>query len=136
MQHAAAVAYMGDHASNFPLGGYVKTPETRLHVLHEPRRKNGDCMTLSTTPKKYTPNVADIEVNMWDFNDKLVAVPMFQLLQFKHALRLESKGLKHSRGSVTAHVRRLLSAPKSYPRAALLGHITRTINDVNKQLGN
>lgn len=34
-------------------------------------------------------------------------VRMFQLLQLKHALALEIKGLRYSRGSVYAHVKRV-----------------------------
>ena len=33
-------------------------------------------------------------------------VPIFQLLQWKYGLLLEMKGLKNSRGSIYAHVKR------------------------------
>lgn len=36
-------------------------------------------------------------------------VPVFQLLQWKHAIRLEALGMRHSRGSVTAHAKRALN---------------------------
>ena len=36
------------------------------------------------------------------------AIPPFQLMQWKHALHLEIKGIKHSRGSVYAHVKKTL----------------------------
>ncbi len=36
------------------------------------------------------------------------AVTLSQLLQWKYAIGLESKGLKHSRGSVTAHAKKVL----------------------------
>ena len=37
------------------------------------------------------------------------AVPVFQLMQWKHALHLELKGLKNSQGSVYAHVKTKLN---------------------------
>lgn len=36
-------------------------------------------------------------------------VPPFQLMQWKHALHLELKGMKMSRGSVYAHVKKALN---------------------------
>jgi hypothetical protein len=56
-------------------------------------------------------------------------------LQWKHAIGLEMQGLKHSRGSVTAHVRKKLSAPRSYKRADLHKHLVDSIDDINKQMG-
>lgn len=35
-------------------------------------------------------------------------IPSFQLLQWKYAIKLEAKGLKNSRGSVTAHAKKKL----------------------------
>ena len=46
----------------------------------------------------------NFEVNIEDANEKLVKTNMFQLLQWKHALALEMKGLTNSRGSVYAHL--------------------------------
>lgn len=80
-------------------------------------------------------NVAQITVNVHDFNDKLVPIPMFQLLQFKHAMELEAKGVKIAHKSVTAHVRKLLSTPKGYSRDWLIQHITESIEEVNERLG-
>jgi hypothetical protein len=37
---------------------------------------------------------------------------IFQLLQWKYAVRLEALGLKHSRGSVTAHVMKVLNCKR------------------------
>ena len=71
-----------------------------------------------------------------DFNGELVTVPRFQLLQWKHAIGLDMKGLKMSRGSVTAHVRKILSAPRSYKRADLHKHISDSIDSINKQMEN
>jgi len=75
-----------------------------------------------------------MNVQMYDFNDNLIVVPMFQLLQWKHSINLEMKGLKNSRGSVTAHVRRKLSAPKSYKREHLYDHLVAVVEDIDKQL--
>lgn len=42
------------------------------------------------------------------------AVPVFQLLQWKHAIRLEAKGLRHSSGrSVRAHAARVLGCKRT-----------------------
>lgn len=35
-------------------------------------------------------------------------ITVFQLLQWKYAIKLEAKGMRHSRGSVTAHAKRYL----------------------------
>ena len=43
-------------------------------------------------------------------------VPMFQLLQWKYALKLEILGIRHSRGSVYAHVKRVLGLRGSKQR--------------------
>jgi hypothetical protein len=75
-----------------------------------------------------------MNVQIYDFKNELVTVPMFQLLQWKHAIGLEMQGLKYSRGSVTAHVRKKLSAPRSYKRADLHKHLVDSIDDINKQM--
>ena len=70
-----------------------------------------------------------------DHQGELITVPLFQLLQWKHAIGLEMKGLKMSRGSVTAHVRKRLSAPRSYKRADLHKHLCDSLDSINEQLG-
>lgn len=47
------------------------------------------------------------------------AINAFQMLATRSALKLEILGLRHSRGSVAAHVRRLLGS-KTRDRRALL----------------
>jgi len=74
-----------------------------------------------------------VQVNDW--NDNAVTVPLWQLLQWKAALRLESQGMRHSRGSVATHVRRLLSAPSSYTTRELAAYIAAVVDDVHAQLG-
>ena len=46
-------------------------------------------------------------------NGRTVNVTVFQLLQWKHAVALEAKGLKVSRGSVSAHVKRQFGLKRS-----------------------
>jgi len=75
-----------------------------------------------------------MNVGIYNFNEEIIEVPYFQLLQWKHAIHLEMQGLKHSRGSVTAHVRRKLSAPKNYPRADLYQHINDSVESIKEQL--
>lgn len=73
-------------------------------------------------------------VGIYDFNEQVVEVPYFQLLQWKHSIHLEMQGEKHSRGSVTAHVRKKLSAPRNYPRADLYQHLTDSIDSIKSQM--
>ncbi len=75
------------------------------------------------------------KVAIHDFTGATVQLPLFQLLQFKHALLLEAKGLTHSRGRVSTHVRKLLSCPARYPLADLVAHIADSLTDINTQLG-
>jgi hypothetical protein len=80
-------------------------------------------------------NIANIKVGIYDWNEDVVEVPYFQLLQWKHAIHLEMLGLKYSRGSVTAHVRKKLSAPRSCKRATIYAHLCDSINSVQAQMG-
>lgn len=75
-----------------------------------------------------------IDVQIYDYQGELITVPRFQLLQWKHAISLEMKGLKMSRGSVTAHVRKRLSAPRSYKREEIHKHITDSLDSIEKQI--
>jgi len=67
------------------------------------------------------------------FDGSMVQTTRFQLLQWKHALHLEHLGLKMSRGSVTAHLRKLLKTPKGYARENIEAHIKATIDDIDEQ---
>jgi hypothetical protein len=50
-----------------------------------------------------------------------VGVTLFQLIQWKHALRLEEAGLKLSRGrSVSAHVKKTFGFPRNTKRSVLV----------------
>jgi hypothetical protein len=79
----------------------------------------------------------DVRIHAYD--DSLVTVPLFQLLQWRSALKLEAGGMRHSRGSVAAHVRRFLKVPKSQARAwnarALSTYLQECIDDIDEQLG-
>lgn len=48
-------------------------------------------------------------------------VPVFQLLQWKYAIKLEMAELKHSRGSVWVHAKRVLQVKGS--RESVIAHI-------------
>ncbi len=83
-------------------------------------------------------NIAKVLVNVSDYNENLIQVPMFRLVQWCAALKLEAQGMKHSRRSVTAQVRTQLSVPqddKTWDSATLAGYISQTIDDVKEQLG-
>jgi hypothetical protein len=80
-------------------------------------------------------NVANVRVAVNDYNNEPVEVPLFQLLQWRAAIKLEAKGMKHSSGrSVTAHVRRTLSIPRSMPREDIVAFLAAVIEDVRGQL--
>ena len=64
-----------------------------------------------------------------------VHTTVFQLLQWKHAIGLEMKGMKMSRGSVTAHVRKLLKLPRSAKRELIHQYICECLDDIKEQMG-
>ena len=83
-------------------------------------------------------NIAELKVNVWDYNEQLVEIPMFQLLQWRGALKLEARGMKHSKGNVTKLVREKLSIPESdqqWTAETLAEYIGQTIDDIKQQLG-
>ena len=61
-----------------------------------------------------------------EYNDSgdTITTSVFQLLQWKHGLKLEILGMKLSRGSVTAHLKRLLKLKRNTPREYLLEWVT------------
>ncbi len=73
-------------------------------------------------------------VRIEDANGDHIEVPLFQLLQWKFALRLEMKGLKHSRGSVYRHLMKLLKAPKGYTREQMSYYIDTCYQDISRQI--
>jgi hypothetical protein len=55
-------------------------------------------------------------------------VPMFQLMQWKYAIKLEMQGMKNSRGSVYAHAKRVLGIKGN--RQKVYDYICETIEDL------
>ena len=58
----------------------------------------------------------------------------FQLLQWKHAIGLEMEGLRNSRGSVTAHVKRILHIPMNTKRKLVHDYICDCVKDIEEQI--
>lgn len=55
------------------------------------------------------------------------SIPIFQLLQWRSAIKLEAKGLKNSRGSVWAHAKKALNITGS--REEVVNYITQLIEE-------
>ena len=66
-------------------------------------------------------------IEIYNANNELMEMSYFQLIQWKGCISLEGKGLKHSRGSVTQHVRNFLGTKPRYDRSKLLNHLELTI---------
>lgn len=79
-------------------------------------------------------NTAAQQVQIYAFDESLVVTTRFQLLQWKHGLSLEQKGLTMSGGrKVSTHLRKLLKTPARYPIAHLEAHIQTSIDDIDEQ---
>jgi len=66
-------------------------------------------------------------MNVTENPDAFLTTP-FQMLQWKAAVNLEGRGLKHSRGrSVTAHVKRTLGLRARLPRDEVIEHLEAAI---------
>jgi hypothetical protein len=80
--------------------------------------------------------MTNIKVGIYDANGEVKELSLFQLLQWKHAIKLEMEtGMKMKGGrSVATHVRRFLSAPR-YPIKDLYNHIAASLASINEQLG-
>lgn len=71
-----------------------------------------------------------VEIN--DEGDTLTTT-VFQLIQWKHALKLEKVGLKMSGGrKVSTHLRKLLGVKRTYPIDALEQWVQATIDAVEE----
>ncbi len=57
-------------------------------------------------------------------------VSPFQLLQWKHAIRLEAKGIRVARRSVNAHAARAFGLPKRSKRPLVLAHVEAALEAV------
>ena len=78
---------------------------------------------------------AEQQVQIYGFTNDLVVTTRFQLLQWKHALRLEiDTGMTMSGGrKVSTHLRKLLKTPKQYRREWILAHVEESIRDIDEQ---
>ena len=79
----------------------------------------------------------NILITIEDWNHKDKEVPLFQLIQWKYALSLEIKGLKHSKGSVFIHVCDWFNVPKDHRDGQIVNVydlICAWIDDVKDQL--
>lgn len=76
-----------------------------------------------------------ITVNVNDWNDNYVEIPLPTLIAWKGALRLEAVGMRHSRGSVATIVRKKLSAPSTVSTAYLARYIRDVVAATLAQLG-
>ena len=81
-----------------------------------------------------TPDNGLAQVQIYAFDNSLVVTTRFQLLQWKHALKIEmATNTTGSRGSVTAHLRKLLKTPKRYRREWILAHVEESMKDIDAQ---
>ena len=80
-------------------------------------------------------STATMQVQIYGFTNELVVTSRFQLLQWKHALRLEiDTGMTMSGGrKVSTHLRNLLKTPKEYRREWILAHVEESIRDIDDQ---
>lgn len=73
-------------------------------------------------------NIADFSVTV---NGR--EIPVFQLLQWKHAIPLEGIGLRHSsRRSVCAHAKRMLGLPPRLRREKVVSILTQMLDGVEQ----
>jgi len=75
-----------------------------------------------------------MNVQIYNAKEELVTVPWFQLLQWKHSIHLEMKGLKNSRGSVTAHVKRKLGYARNVKREDIYKMLEYYVDDLKAQM--
>ena len=87
--------------------------------------------------------MSNTEVGIYNYKNEVVAIYLFQLLQWKHALKLEMNTAHLAGGPMTfkggrkisTHVRKFLSAPRNYPIQVMYDHIADSLDGINKQLG-
>jgi len=75
-----------------------------------------------------------MKCGIYNAHNQLVEVEYFQLCQWIACINLEAQGLKHSRGSVTQHVRNLLGTTPRFNRQKLLEHLKKSRDDIKEQL--
>ena len=67
--------------------------------------------------------------------DRRPYVPTFQLIQWKHAIRVEAKGLRFKGGSVKAHAARRCGLGSRAKREAVLGRIEEELAMRERAMG-
>ena len=73
-----------------------------------------------------------------EYNDRgdTFTTSLFQLLQWKHALRLEAKGMTLSRGQkVSTHLKRLMNLKRNTPISYLSEWVEGALAESEKALG-
>jgi len=75
-------------------------------------------------------------VGILAMDETTVTTTLFQLLQWKHGLHLEERGITVGKGGrkVSAHLRKVLKTGRGYPRDQILTHIESSIDDIQDQL--
>lgn len=72
----------------------------------------------------------------YDDRGNTITTSPFQLLQWKHALKLEKLGMTMSRGrKVSTHLRKLMHLKRTTPVDYLIEWVTGALDEVNKNLG-
>jgi hypothetical protein len=79
-------------------------------------------------------NVAQ-KVQIYGFRDQLIVTTIFQLLQWKHALKLEIETGMTMKGDrkVSTFLRGKLDTPRAYPAKNILAHIEASLDDITGQ---
>jgi hypothetical protein len=85
----------------------------------------------------------NMQVGIYDYNNEVVEISLWQLLQWKHALKLEIRTQGMAGGPMTfkggkrisTHVRKFLNAPRKYTVQIMYQHITESLDSINEQLG-
>lgn len=88
-------------------------------------------------------SMSNPQVGIYNHKDEVVAIHLFQLLQWKHALKLELRTMHLDGGPMTfkggkkisTHVRKFLSAPRNFSVEELYNHIAASLDSINEQLG-
>ncbi len=80
-------------------------------------------------------NVAQTFELEYDDAGNTFTTSAFQLLQWKHGLKLEKLGMTTSRGKVSTHLKRLMHLKRNTPIDYLIEWVTGALDQVNKAMG-
>jgi hypothetical protein len=77
-------------------------------------------------------------VRIHGYRGDLITTTVFQLLQWKHALKLEIASGLTFKGDrkVSTFLRGKLKTPRAYPAKLILAHVSDSLDSVVDQLGN